>query len=265
MFTSVIQRAAALAAIATLAAAPAAADPPPAPPAPPAPLAAGPGPLNPAAPPPPVPGAPPVGAPPVGAPPVGAPPVDTGRVASSPPATMTASDGTTLKLWGEDETQLTVPPLTTAISTRDYMVSGVFRGAITGKDAPPKGLLEVGYQIGCGIDMGTGPGVLIGANGGGNASFGVLGAPGGGLIPVPNAGITGGGSVTVSLKPGIVNSVPVTKKQFGGPAPRVAVNGFRVRIDGCVGESFIRSYAVLARVTDDKDSILAWYGEIKKV
>jgi hypothetical protein len=182
---------------------------------------------------------------------------------------MTASDGTTLTLGGEDETQQPVPPLTTAISTRDYMVGGVFRGSISGTDAPPKGLLEVGYQIGCGIDMGTGPGVLIGGNLGGNASIGALDVTqineNIGTLFIPNAGITGGGSVTVSLKPGIVNAVPVTKKQFGGPEPRVAIHGFRVRIDGCVGESFIRSYAVLARVTDQKDTILAWYGETKKV
>ena len=260
MLTSVLRRTAALAAITTLAAAPAAADPDPANPGPAAPVAAaevGPAPLDPA------------GPPPVeGAPPAGAPPVDDGKVVSSPPATMTAADGVTLTVSAEDEIQQPVPPLTTAISTRDYTVGGVFRGSITGSQTTPKGLLEVGYQIGCGIDMGTGPGVLIGGNVGGNASIGFLDVSGIsdlGTVLIPNVGITGGGSVTVSLKPGIVNTVPVTKKQFAGDEPRVAIRGFRVRIDGCVGESFIRSYAVLARSTDERETILAWYGTTKAV
>jgi hypothetical protein len=211
--------------------------------------------MNPAAPPPPVPGAPPIGAPPVVA-----PPIDDGRVVSAPPATMTASDGATLTVSAQDEIQQPVAPLTTAISTRDYDVGGVFRGSVTGASEPAKGLLEVGYQIGCGIDMGTGPGVLIGGNAGGNAALGIVGP-----FLAPNVGVTGGGSVTVSLKPGIVNTVPVTKKQFKGESPRVSIRNFRVRIDGCVGESFIRSYAVLTRSTDQRETALAWYGESKKV
>jgi hypothetical protein len=214
-------------------------------------------------------GAPPVAAAavdpgPAGTPPVdGAPAIDDGKVVSSPPATMNATDGVTLTVSAEDEIQQPIAPLTTAISTREYVVGGVFRGSVTGSDAP-KGVLEVGYQIGCGIDMGTGPGVLLGANVGANAALGVVGF-GGGLIPIPNAGISGGGSITVSLKPGIVNTIPVTKKQFNGDAPRVSIRNFRVRIDGCVGESFIRSYAVLTRSTDERDTILAWYGATKAV
>ena len=210
----------------------------------------------------------PPGAPdPAGPPPDGAPVVDDGKVVSTPPATMTANDGTTLTVTGGDEIQRPIAPLTTAISTREYDVGGVFRGSLTNSSEPPRGVFEVGYQIGCGIDMGTGPGVLIGGNLGANASYGVLdgSALGAGLIGIPNAGITGGGSVTVSLKPGVVNTVPVTKKQFKGEAPRVSIRNFRVRIDGCVGESFIRSYAVLTRSTDQRDTVLAWYGASKRV
>jgi hypothetical protein len=200
--------------------------------------------------------------------PAGAPPIDDGRVVSAPPATMTASDGATLTVSAQDEIQQPVAPLTTAISTREYDVGGVFRGSVTGASEPAKGLFEVGYQIGCGIDMGTGPGVLIGGNAGGNAALGVVGvpadfAPGGFLVP--NVGITGGGSVTVSLKPGIVNAVPVTKKQYKGESPRVSIRNFRMRIDGCVGESFIRSYAILTRSTVERETALAWYGESTKV
>jgi hypothetical protein len=258
MRADLVKRATTLAAIAALmasAAAPASADPDPADPGGAAPaVAANTGPADPAA-------------PVEGAPPDAAPPIDDGKVVSAPPVTMTAADGVTLKLSSEDEIQQPVAPLTTAISTRDYVVGGVFRGSVTGSDVTPKGVLEVGYQIGCGIDMGTGPGVLLGGNLGANASFGLLDGSrlGAGLIAIPNAGITGGGSVTVSLKPGIVNAVPVTKKQFTGAAPRVSIRNFRVRIDGCVGESFIRAYAILTRSTDQRETILDWYGATKAV
>ncbi|MCX6483098.1 MAG: MspA family porin [Mycobacterium sp.] len=265
MGKSMARGAAALAAVAALLVpaapgVPASADPDPANPNGATPVAAaeaGPGP--------PPTGTPPIdGAPPTGTPPIdGAPPIDDGKVVSAPPTTMKASDGVTLTISAGDEIQLPVPPLTTAISTREYIVGGVFRGSISGS-AAPKGVLEVGYQIGCGIDMGTGPGVLLGANLGANASLGLL-AFNGDLIPIPNVGITGGGNVTVALKPGIVLTVPVTKKQFAGEAPRVSIRNFRVRIDGCVGESFIRSYAILARSTDERETILSWYGATKAV
>lgn len=192
-------------------------------------------------------------------------PVDDGRVVSNPAATLTATDGATLTVSASEETQLVVAPLTTAISTREYLVGGVFRGSVTGSATPPKGILEVGYQIGCGIDMGTGPGILLGGNAGGNASFGVAVVPGLGVLPIPNAGVQAGGSVTVALKPGIVLTVPVTKKQYKGEAPRVSIRNYRVRIDGCVGESFIRSFAILARSTDERETILSWYGATKAV
>ena len=255
----------AAAALLLIAATPAAADPPPTDPGGVAPVAAAPGPV-------PAPAAAPWAAPapvgPAGAPPSGATPaVDAGRVAPAPPATMTTSDGAVLTVFGEDESRTPVPALTTAITTRDYDVDGVFRGSITGSAAPAGGALEVGYQIGCGIDMGTGPGVLIGGNLGANAIVGFAGVVGG-TMPwnfIPNVGVTGGGIITVALKPGIVNTIPVTKKQFKGESPRVAIRDVRVKIDGCVGESFIRSYAVMARVTDEKESILAWYGETTRV
>jgi hypothetical protein len=197
-----------------------------------------------------------------------APPVDDGKVASSPPATTTAPDGTSLTISAKDETQMTVAPLTTAISSRAYVVGGVFRGSITGVDETPEGVFQVGYEIGCGIDMSTGGGVLIGANGGANASLGYFGFDFLGTLPdglVPGVGGQFGGSVTVGLKPGIINNVPVTKKRFKGSDPWVSISAFRITIDGCVGESFIRSYATITRSTDEGESILSWFGVTKAV
>jgi hypothetical protein len=208
-------------------------------------------------------------APPAGVPSAEAvPPVDDGKVVSSPPATTTAPDGTTLTISAKDETQMTVAPLTTAISSRAYVVGGVFQGSITGVDETPEGVLQVGYEIGCGIDMSTGGGVLLGGNGGLNASLGYFGLDFEGVLAdglVPGFGGQLGGSVTVGLKPGIINNVPVTKKRFTGSDPWVSISSFRITIDGCVGESFIRSYVTITRSTDEGESILSWFGTTKAV
>ena len=195
-----------------------------------------------------------------------APPADDGKVASTPPITDTSPDGWIMTVGGQNEVQLPVPPLTTAISTREYQVSGTFTGSLKGPGGgPAKGVLEVGYQIGCGIDMTTGNGVIVSGNIGGAAGIGIGIRPDGNDIEIPSIGANIGGGVAVSLKPGLVNILPVTRKTFVGTAPWVGVHKFRIKIDGCVGESFIRSYATLAKSNDDGDGILSWYGITKNV
>jgi hypothetical protein len=194
--------------------------------------------------------------------PDGAPPPPEGLVVSSPPVIKETPDGWKLEMSAKDETQVVIAPLTTAISSREYAVGGVFNGKLTGPegDEPPQGTLEVGYEIGCGIDMSTSNGVTM------SGSLGFtpgLGLAGGGGIPTVLSPVSGG--LTVALKPGLINVVPVSKKEFEGYEPWVMVDGFRVKIDGCVGESFIRSYAYLTHSTDVSEAIVAWYGVTKKV
>jgi hypothetical protein len=158
---------------------------------------------------------------------------------------------------------MAVAPLTTAVSTREYVVGGVFTGSITGS-AAPQGIFEVGYQIGCGIDMSTGGGVLLGGNA--QVALGsdaLLGGVGGFILPpigIVGSGVGANAIVGVNLKPGIINTVPVTKKTYKGAAPEAVVSDFRVKIDGCVGESFIRSYATLANSTAEAEDIVSWFG-----
>jgi hypothetical protein len=195
-------------------------------------------------------------------------PIDDGKVVSTPPATTTAPDGSTLTISAKDETQMAVAPLTTAISSRAYVVGGVFRGSITGVDETPEGVFQVGYEIGCGIDMSTSGGVSLSGNGGLNASLGYFGLDFEGVLAdglVPGVGGQLGGAVTVGLKPGIINNIPVTKKRFEGADPWVSISGFRITIDGCVGESFIRSYVTITNSTDEGEAILSWFGTTKAV
>ncbi|MGK2868768.1 MAG: MspA family porin [Mycobacterium sp.] len=193
-----------------------------------------------------------------------------GLVYSPPPASTETPDGWTLTLSATNETQLVSAPLTTALSSRSYVVGGTFIGKIAGPDGNeiPEGVLEVGYQIGCGIDMSTSNGVTITGTAGISPSVGLAGVDVGspaldGLIPVLTTPVTGGAAI--GLKPGIINMVPVAEKEFRGANPWVLVNNFQVKIDGCVGQSFIRSYALLTRSTDESDAVLAYYGQTKVV
>ena len=193
------------------------------------------------------------------------PPADDGRVASADPATTTTPDGWTLTISSRDEMLLPVPPLTTALSSRDYVTGGIFKGSLAGP-GEPRGVLEVGYQIGCGIDMSTSNGVSLTGTTGMTGSLGttgpLLGVPTG-LLPIFSLPVTG--AVTVGLKPGIVNVIPVDKKEFKGPEPWVMIANFHVKIDGCVGQSFIRSYVTMTHQTDQSDAVLSWLGTTKTV
>ena len=206
----------------------------------------------------------------VALPPPEAAPVDDGRVESSPPKTTNSPDGWTLTLSAKDEVQRVIAPLTTAISSREYEVGGTYNGSLVGpeENEPPEGTLEVGYQIGCGIDMSTSNGVSLTGTMGLNPSIGLIGTDVISPFPegiVPGLGGNIGGGVTVGLKPGLINTIPVSKKEFKGDKPWIMIDGFHIKIDGCVGESFIRSYAFLTRSTDMSDAVSAWYGVTKKV
>lgn len=195
------------------------------------------------------------------------PPVDDGRVASTPPVTTESPDGWTLTISAEDETQMPAAPLTTAVSSREYIVGGTFNGSLRGPGDRPEGVFEVGYEIGCGIDMTTSNGVSLTGSAGVNPSIGFIDItpPFQEGIFLPAIGGNVGGAITVGLKPGLINVVPVTKKEYKGAEPWVSISNFHVKIDGCVGQSFIRSYATLTKSNDLGEAILSWYGVTKTI
>jgi hypothetical protein len=128
-------------------------------------------------------------------------------------------------------------------------------------------VFEVGYQIGCGIDMSTSNGVSLTGTAGVSPSITYFGFDFDGVVPdgiAPTSAPTWPAASPVGLKPGIINVVPVTKKAYKGAEPWVSISNFRIKIDGCV-ESFIRSYAILTKSNDLGDAILSWYGVTKTV
>jgi hypothetical protein len=180
-----------------------------------------------------------------------------GAVPSGPPGVLDTPDGWHLEVVGSNETQLPVAPLTTAISSREYLIAGTFVGKISGggKTKLTGGSLEAGEQIGCGIisdETEINPG----------ASF----TPG---INLPFTKAQGGFGVSlqgkVYLKPGTVTTVAIDKKSFKGTTTRVTITGVRIKTDQCAGQSFIRSYATLTSSTDNTDDVITYLGVTKAV
>ena len=190
-------------------------------------------------------------------PPDAGPPPDTGVVASGPPGVAHTTDGRTLTVLAKDETQLPVPPLTTSLSSRDWLVGATFTGS--GMGSAKGGSMEVGYQIGCAIEMdkiklnGT---VGIGSNAASLSGTGGLTFPTSATFPLT-------GQIEIEPRPGTITNVAVDKKSYKGNSTRVTVKDIHVKVDNCVGASSLRSYAVLTSSNGDTDDVVAYYGVTK--
>ena len=73
------------------------------------------------------------------------------------------------------------------------------------------------------------------------------------------------GTIEIHPKPGTVSTVTVDKKTFKAAPVRVTLKDTHIKVDGCVGQSFIRSYATLTSSTTDTDDVVAYYGITKAV
>ena len=186
------------------------------------------------------------------------PPPDTGAVASEVPGIAKTPDGRTLIVSAKDEYQLPVAPLTTSLSSRDWVVGGTFMGSTTGSVAG--GTLEAGYQIGCGVEMDK-----VKLNGQLTVNPFTLGYTPTAATPLGFGNATAGinGQFEVEPRPGTITNVTVDKKSFKATSARITLKDIHVKIDNCVGASSLRSYAVLTSSGTDADDIVAYYGVAK--
>jgi hypothetical protein len=192
--------------------------------------------------------------------PVPAPPA--APIASAPAGNLTTPDGWVLTVAATRESMEPVASLTNSPWSREYIVDGSFEGTVTGKGKTKLsgGVLEAGYQIGCGITQDAIESIS------GITATGGIGIPfvSGTIFP-----LTLGGNISqqikINLKPGSINVVPVGKKKFKGTKANVNVTGFRVKVDGCAGQSFIRSYATFTSSTDNTDDVITYYGVTRAV
>ncbi|MGB3484565.1 MAG: MspA family porin [Mycobacterium sp.] len=202
----------------------------------------------------------PVGvAPAASAEPMPPPPPDLGAMMSVAPGVLDTPDGWVVTVAGSDESMQPVAPLTTAVSSREYLVSGTFTVKVTGsgRSTLTGGALDAGIQIGCGIisdETEINPSATL--------------TPGIG-IPFTGANSTMGTGLSlqgkVYLKPGQTNTISLNKKTFKGAEARVSFSGVRVKIDQCAGQSFIRSYATATNSTDNSEDIITYLGATKAV
>jgi len=185
-----------------------------------------------------------------------------GPVPSGAPGVLKTPDGWTLNVVGKDESMEPVASLTNSPWSREYLVDGTFTGDVAGGGSTKLagGTLEAGYQIGCGIIQDDIESITTGGITPG------VGIPlvNGSLLPI-TLGLSLSEQIKIALKPGTVNIVPVGKKSFKGSKPRVSITGFRIKIDGCAGQSFIRSYATLTSSTDNTDDVVTYLGVTKAV
>lgn len=181
------------------------------------------------------------------------PPPDNGLVPSSPAAVLVNPEGRTLTVTAFDEFQLPVAPLTTSLASREFVVGGTFNGKVTGSGGAELtgAKLEVGYQIGCGIDAGD---IRLRIQAGITPIIAATG---------PSVQFPVNGRVEVYLQGGTVINVSMDKKEVKGPEAGVKIGGNNVKVDGCVGQSFLRSFATLTSSTADTDDVVTYYGVTK--
>lgn len=189
-------------------------------------------------------------------------PVANGAVPSGNPGTLTTPEGLVLTVSATKESLDPVTALTNTPWSREYVVGGVFSGSVTGPghSAVNGGVLEAGYQIGCGIRQQDLHSI---------STAGITPGTGipfidGELFPVfLNANASE--QLRVVLEPGRVNTFSVTRKEFEGDWARVSITGRRIWIDGCAGQSFIRSFATFSSSTDDNADVVTYLGVTRAV
>jgi hypothetical protein len=196
------------------------------------------------------------------APPAATPEPPGAPIASARPGNLTTPDGWVLNVSAKNESLEPVASLTNSPWSREYLVDGSFEGTVTGKGKTKLagGTLEAGYQIGCGITQDDIESIssLTGIGG--------IGLPfaTGSIFPLI-IGAQAGQQFKIDLKPGTVNIVPVDKKSFKGTKTHVNITGYRIKVDGCAGQSFIRSYATFTSSTDNTDDVVTYIGVTRAI
>jgi hypothetical protein len=185
------------------------------------------------------------------APPVPGPP--NAPLPSGTPGKLTTPDGWVLAIGASNESIEPVASLTNSPWSREFLVDGSFEGTVTGggKTKLTGGTLEAGYQIGCGITQ--------------DDLESISGVTATGSIFPLILGAQASQQFKIDLKPGTVNIVTVDKKSFKGTKSHVNIHGFRIKVDGCAGQSFIRSYATFTSSTDNTDDVVTYLGATKAI
>ncbi len=144
-------------------------------------------------------------------------------------------------------------PLTTSLAARDWLVGATFTGTTTGDTNG--GSLEVGYQIGCGVEMDKVKlnGSIGATLGNGSLSSSGLSLPG--SISFPSRARSRSSPVRAPSPTWCRQEV--VQGHLGARHRQGRAHQGRQL---CVGASSLRSYAVLTSSSSDNDDIVAYYG-----
>ncbi|WP_430332330.1 MspA family porin [Rhodococcus sp. ACT016] len=147
-----------------------------------------------------------------------------------------------------------VPSLTMMPTSSEGFVSASAVGTATGAGAQDvtSGTLDVGYQVGCAVDI----------SGGMQLAIETLAGPTLTLFPTPGMGMNFGmtPSILINPKPGVSQDVSLGKQVVNGPDATVSFDAVHVKVDGCLGGVTVRPYAVYTVTTAGGSHSVATYG-----
>ncbi len=140
--------------------------------------------------------------------------------------------GPTLVVGHRDEQIDKVPPLNASGTVRELFVSGVAYSSVDSGG----GELEVGYHVGCAVE-------LTGSSGRGSVT-------------------SGPGGFSVGVVPGQVADVELIKKKIESGVPgQVVYHDVHLVINGCIGPAVIRQYTQIQAKSNDIDEYGVVYGD----
>lgn len=170
--------------------------------------------------------------------------------------TVVTENGWSLSVSKVGETLDRYPNLASTPFTREGFVSLRAMADIAGNgNAEIRwGVLDVGYQIGCQVDVSNGLTVGLAATIGPYAGLSVVGPDIGGAASVSP-------SVSANLKPGAINTVAFASKALVDRHASVANDQVEIKVDGCLGPVSLRSFATITISTDTADNSTTVYGD----
>lgn len=151
-----------------------------------------------------------------------------------------------------------VPNMAATAFTREGFVTGKAVASIDGNGDVPvnSGVLVLGLQLGCQIDLSEGGSVDVG----GDAGVGIGGTKISNLTVGPYADVDG--DVSLNLLPGTITNVGLGTKSLKGRTGEIFVHDAHVKVDACGGPVSIRFFTTAKIDTDKSDDSVNTYGDI---
>ncbi|RVW07126.1 hypothetical protein EGT67_23125 [Prescottella agglutinans] len=147
-----------------------------------------------------------------------------------------------------------VPSLTMMPTSSEGVVSAAAVATATGPGAQDitGGTLDLGYQVGCAVDVSGGVQFAVETPAGPTLT----------LFPTPGIGMNFGVTPSVLINPkfGVSQDVSLGKQVVNGPDAAVSFDAVRVKAEGCIGGVTVRPYAVYTVTTAHGSHSVATYG-----